>query len=157
MAIQSSELQLLKALTKIGGDVSTFPAEGANNLFAVFSGAESAAGRTEYACVFVRNTSAQTAFNVEVYISSEDTHELVEASLGLGTSGVDIAETSTADEVTAPTGVTFVAADGVAESIAIGDLTAGQYKSLWVELVVPTGTTATDFNFQVTIAADTGA
>jgi len=114
-----------------------------NNLFDDVSGAEHAAGDTNYRCIFVKNDSAETAAGVKVYI--ETNTQAVDDTVNIGkdlSAPSDTADTI-ADESTAPDpAVTFSAADGYANAIDIGTLTAGQSAAIWIKRIVSAGSTA---------------
>lgn len=114
-----------------------------NNLFDDVTGAEHAAGDTNYRCIFVKNDSAETAKNVKVYIQTNTpaTDDVVHIGKDLSAPS-DTADTI-ADEATAPDpAVTFSTADGYANALDIGTLTAGQSAAIWVKRIVSAGATA---------------
>lgn len=114
-----------------------------NNLFDDVTGAEHAAGDTNYRCIFVKNDSAETAENVKVYIetNTQAVDDVVHIGKDLSVPS-DTADTI-ANESTAPSpAVTFSAADGYANAIDIGTLTAGQSAAIWIKRIVSAGSTA---------------
>ncbi len=157
MAVQPQDLKIIKAASQLGGDIGTESASGANELFDIVSGQESNAGSTEFACAYLANESSQTALSVSIYVSYEDDHENVSVDLGLGASDIGGVEAEIADEFTAPTGVTFVETQPSGNAILIGDIPAGSHKAIWLRMTVPPGTSAANFNYAITILAETEA
>lgn len=130
-----------------------------HNLFDVISGAESAAGDTEYRCVYLKNTHATLdLLAAKVYIDTNTPSTETSAEIGLGAAALSDTEAAIADENTAPASVTFSTADGVANALTIGDIGPGEYKAIWVKRVVDAGASAYN-NDQVSIAVtgDTAA
>lgn len=126
------------------------------NLFDNVSGAEHAAGDTNYRCIFVKNDSAESAANVKVYLDSNTPAADDVATIGKDlTIPGDTADT-VADEDTAPDPVvTFVTADGYANALDIGTLTAGQSAAIWIKRVVSAGSTAqANNNFVLKVSVD---
>ena len=158
MAVQPTDLKIFKATSQEGGAISAVEAGGVDNLFeGGFSAQESDGGTVEYACAYIQNTSAQTAFNVSFYVSSKDTVGTVTLYVGSGASAIDTEEQTVGDVTEAPSNVTFTEAASVGEAISIGDLAAGSYKSIWFAFTLPAGTSAADFDYEITIDAETGA
>jgi hypothetical protein len=154
--IDPTELLALLSSTGRGGAITSTPVSG-TNLLGTFSGQQTTDGATIHKCFYVVNNSAQTAFVAKVFVASETAHETVDAEIGLGASAIGAVEATTADDETAPDGVTFTDADGGANALDIGDLLAGEHKAVWVRLVVPAGTSARDnYTVNVTIDVDSG-
>ena len=125
---------------------------GLHNLFDVVSGAESAAGDTEYRCIYVRNGHASlTLYGAVVFISSNTPSAGTDAAIGVGTSAINGTEQTVANENTAPTGVTFSQPTTAATGLALGDLGPGQHKAVWVRRTVSAGAAAYN-NDGVTLA-----
>lgn len=156
MAVTAADLKVFKSANNFGGAISAIEVSG-SNVFGTFSGAETKAGRTEYACLYVRNTSGQTAFGVKVWINSETAHASVNASIALGNAAINAAETATAGETTAPSpALSFVEAANEAAALNIGDLAAGAFKAVWIRLAVPADTPAkNNYQIELAIKADT--
>lgn len=157
MAVTAADLKLFKSANNFGGAITATEVSG-TNVFGTFSGAETATGRTEFACIYVRNTSGQTAFGAKVWISAETSHGSVNAQMALGNSAINGTETATAGETTAPApALTFVEAANEASALSIGDLAAGAHKAIWIRLDVPAGTPAKNsYQIEITIKAETG-
>ncbi|MDD5728510.1 MAG: hypothetical protein PHV59_08110 [Victivallales bacterium] len=118
-----------------------------NNLFDDVSGDEHTAGDTEYRCIFVKNNSAETAYNVKIWIESNTTSAEDTFNIGLDLSGPSDTADTIANEGTAPDpAVTFSAAANQAAGLAIGDLTAGQSFAIWIKRIVSAGSTPQSAN-----------
>jgi hypothetical protein len=115
-----------------------------NNLFDQVSGAESAAGDTEYRCLYANNAHATlTLLGAKVWIQTNTPAADTDVAIGLGSSAVNGTEQTVADESTAPTGgVTFSAAANEGAALAIGDVPAGQHKAIWLKRVITAGAAA---------------
>lgn len=114
-----------------------------NNLFDDVSGDEHTAGDTEYRCIFVKNDSALTAYNVVIWIQSNTTSAEDTLNIGLDLSGPSDTADTIVNESTAPDpAVTFSAAASQAAGLAIGDLAAGESFAIWVKRIVSAGTDA---------------
>jgi len=122
----------------LGGVISTTNAPTtADGLFDTVSTAEAAAGSTEYRCVYFQNNHGTlTAQNAVVYIQTNTSQTDNDLEIGVGSSGVNGTEQTVANETTAPTGVTFSSAAGSGNSLAIGDIPAGQHIAVWIRRVV---------------------
>lgn len=112
-----------------------------NNLFDDVTGAEAAAGMTDYRCFFVLNNHAtltyigatvsllsETAGGGAITIATDNI--AVSAKASAGAQGTLIAS-----ETTAPTGVSAFGAG----PLTIGDIAPGQVKAIWVKRVVTAG------------------
>lgn len=144
-------------LTSLGGakssQVISFPS---STLFDTVTGAESAAGLTEYRCIYFHNASAQTAFGVVVWIPTNTAGNRI--NIGLGTSALNAQEQGPlATEATAPSGVTFVAAATQGAGISLGDVPAGQHRAIWIRRTVGAGTAAVNDSFTLRANCDTEA
>ena len=156
MAVTPSDLKLFKTSNNLGGAITATQASG-GNVYDAFTGDETAAGTTEYACVYVQNDSAQTAFSVGVYVNSETSHAGANAAIGLGSSAVNGTEQTVANKNAAPAGVSFSEANGDANALSIGDIPAGHHKAVWIRMVIGAGTAAkNNYTIQIGIKADTG-
>lgn len=156
MPVLAADLRLLETTNNLGGSSGSVT-DGV--VFDAFTGDETSAGTTVYACLFVHNNAAETAFAAKVWINSETVHAGTNATIGLGTSakGSNPTEPTIGNETTAPTGVTFSESASEGAALSIGDLTAGQRKSVWLRLVIGAGTAAkNNYTVQIGIKADTG-
>lgn len=157
MAVQASDLFFLKTINNLGGAVTATQATG-NNVFDAFTGSETSAGTTVYACLYAKNNASETAFDAKVYVDSETAHAGANMSIGLGSSNINGTEQTIGNETTAPSGVSFVEADGSGNALAIGDMAAGATKAVWVRFVIDPSTAANNnYALSLALAADSGA
>ncbi|KZZ75251.1 hypothetical protein A3765_10535 [Oleiphilus sp. HI0130] len=130
-----------------------------HNLFDVVSSAEASAGDTEYRCIYVENTNGTDSLTSAVaYISSNTPSADTTIDIGLGTSAIDGTEQTVANESTAPAGVTFSAPATLGAGLAIGDLTAGQHKAIWIRRTVNAAAAAyNNDTATINVGGETGA
>ena len=143
--------------TALGGAISSteITDNTLNNLFDNVTGDEHTAGDTEYRCFFFKNTAAETAYNVKIWIESNTTSGDDEIQIGKEASAGTPVQTI-ANESTAPTGISFSTAAGQANAISLPDLSAGIVYAIWVKRVVSTGTTPQANNSaQIKVYCDT--
>lgn len=144
------------ANASIGGAISSTAAP--SGLFDNKTSAEAAAGRTEYRCIYLKNTHASiTGTAVKVWIKTNTPGADTAITIGLGAAAVSGTETAVANETTAPSGVTFSTAADEANALAIADLAPGATRALWVKLVVNAGAAATTDSYTLTFKCDTTA
>ena len=124
----------------LGGIVSTTEVvdDTLQNLFDNVSGTEHTAGNTEYRAVFIKNNSAETAYNAKIWIESNTTGDDSAIEIAKEASSGSPIQT-VGDESTAPTGPTFSTADGIANAIVLGDMTAGTVYGIWVKRIITAG------------------
>ena len=106
--------------------------------------AESDAGVTKYHCFAIKNThSTGDMVSVLAWIIANtpgaDTITIALDSLAAGAGSTG--PTAVADENTAPSGLTFVspASSAAVDALAIGTLTAGQCRFIWLKQFTPSG------------------
>ncbi len=113
------------------------------NLFDNVSGAESAAGDTEYRCFYVKNNHASlTLQSATLWVQTNTPSPDTSAEIGLGASAINGVEPAIANESAAPGGVTFSTANGETNALSIGGIPAGQHKAIWVKRIVNTAAAA---------------
>ncbi len=108
-----------------------------NNLFDDVTGDENAALDVEYRCFYVRNAHASLTLQSAVIWLSAEVAGGANGALGIGSAAIGDGATTgveqtVANENTAPTGVTFSAPTTKGTALLIGNLGAGQAKSIWV-------------------------
>lgn len=142
-----------------GAKSSTAVGTGVHNLFDQVSGAESAAGDTEYRCFYVHNAHATLDMQVsKIWIQTNTPSTGTAARIALGTSAVNATEQTIANESTAPSGVSWSTAADEANSLSIGTVPPGQHKAIWVERVVTAGAAAyNDDQCTIRVKCDTAA
>lgn len=115
------------------------------NLFDNVSGAESEAGDTEYRCFYVHNSHATLSMqNAVAWIQTNTPSTSTTVDIGAGTAAINATEQTVANESTAPTGVTFVAAANEGAAISLGTIPAGQHKAIWIRRTVSASAAAYD-------------
>jgi hypothetical protein len=129
----------------------------AANLFDHVSGTESAAGDTEYRCIYYSNAHGSlTAQSAKVYITSNTTSSADTIAIGVGTAAINGTEQTIANESTAPSGVSFSAPADYANGLALGDIPTGQHKAIWVRRIVDAAAGAkTDNVATIEVGVDT--
>jgi len=153
MPIVSNDIKFYESGDNHGGTLTNTVAQDFN-VMGSFTGAQTSAGETRYACVYLRNDSAtNTALSMEVSLGAVTDFGTVSASIGLGSALKNQDETTVADKNTAPAGVSFIATG----ALAVGDLTVSQYKAVWLRLIVPAGTSPkNEFTIPLTVTLSTG-
>jgi hypothetical protein len=153
MAIVASDLKFLLSggagntspAASLGGIISTTEVvdDTLNNLFDDVTGAEHTAGDTNYRCIYVKNNSAEIAYNVKLYIDTNTPAADDTINIGLDLAGLNATADTIADEHTAPDpAVTFTTADGYANALNMGNIPAGEVYAFWVKRIVSAGSTA---------------
>ncbi len=130
-----------------------------HNLFDIVQSSEASAGRTEYRCFYVKNNHGSlTLQSAKIYVDTVTPSTDTDCQLALGSSAVNGVEQTIADEISAPTGVSFSTAVGVGNALSIGDIPAGEHKAIWVMRVVDPGASAYNTDSVIIRAAgDTAA
>lgn len=131
------------AATSLGDQISTTDITDATigNLFDDLSGAEAAAGDTEYRCIFILNNHATLTLQaatiaVQSQTGSAPVHTLALDDIATSAKGASSAQAATvADESSAPTGVGAFGAG----PLTIGDLAPAECKAVWVKRVAAAG------------------
>ena len=142
-----------------GAKSSVAVGTGIHNLFDVVSSVETAAGDTEYRCVYIHNNHGTlTMQSAKVWITSNTPSTDTSVEISLGTSAVNGTEQTIANENTAPTGTSFSAPSTEGASLTIGDIPAGQHKAIWIKRIVNAGAAAyNDDQATIRVKCDTAA
>lgn len=120
-----------------GAKSSVAVGETLNDLFDDVSGAETAAGDTEYRCIYYMNETAGTLKNVHVYVPTQPTGS-DSFKVGKDLAGASATADTIADEDTAPDpAVTFATAADYDGGIDLGEMVDDSYYAVWVERTVP--------------------
>lgn len=113
------------------------------NLFDNVAAAASLIGKTSYRCFYIKNTHGTDAgVDVTIWVKSV-TPAGDDITLGLGSSANGGVEQTIADEITAPTSVTFTQPLTYGTGLNIGNINAGSWKAVWLKRVVPAATRGT--------------
>lgn len=118
----------------------------ANETFDDVTKQESLNGRTEYRCLYIKNTHAteqllQATIWIQSNTSGDDTLYIGADPAGVGDGSTTGVATTIANEATAPTGVTFSQPVSQGTGINLGDLDPGQCAAFWIKRVVLVNTT----------------
>jgi len=128
----------------IGGTKSSeVMSSSTDGLFDAVSAAQAAAGLTEYRCIYLHNANAtDTMTNARVWVSANTPLAGTTLDIGIGAAAVNATETAIANEGTAPADVSFSAPSTAATGLAVGTLTAGQHRAIWLRRTVTAGSGA---------------
>ena len=161
MPISSTDMKLFKTTNNLGGTITSNELVSASlgALFATITGAEATSGVVKYACLYIRNKNATlTLSTVKQWLLYNTPSVNTEVKFGIGTSIKNGTEQTIANELTSPVGVSFSLATNEAGSIAFPNLDADDYQSLWIELTISPGATATALdNFVIRNKGDSPA
>lgn len=119
-----------------------------NNLFDNVTWAEHEAGYTDYRCIYIKNDSAEKAYNVRFYIDSntiavDDTLNIGKDLAWAGNGSSTWVADTIADETTAPSpAVTFTDAVNYSNAILLWDMAAWQVHGVWIKRIVSAGSTS---------------
>ena len=125
-------------------------------LFDDVTSAESAAGDTEYRCIYVHNANGTlTMQNAVLWITANTTANRI--AVGVGSSAVNSTEQTVADENTAPTGVTFSQPTTKGAAIALGNIPPGQHRAVWLRRAITAASAASNDTYSLRVECDTAA
>lgn len=143
------------ALASIGGAKSTTTVA-PSGLFDDVDSTESAAGDTEYRCIYVHNNHGTLALqNAVMWITANTTGNRI--AIGVGAAAVNATETAVANENTAPAGVTFSQPTTKGAGIALGTIPAGQHRAVWLRRTIAAATGASNDTYTTRVEGDTAA
>lgn len=138
----------------LGGTKSS--ADVPSGIFDDVSSAEASAGSVEYRCIYVHNNHGTLSLlGAKLWIQTNTPSGDTDIAVGLGTSGLNGAETAVANETSAPAGVSFSTPSALASGLGLGDLPSGQHFAVWVRRTVTTGAAATSDSFTLRVQGDT--
>ena len=140
-------------ITSLGGAKSS--ADMPTGIFDDLTSAQAAAGLTEYRCVYVHNSHGTlTALIAEIWMQANTANTRI--AIGLGSSAINGTEQTTANEATAPAGVTFSTEPiNLATGLVMGDIPPGQYKAVWLRRIVAPGAALATDSFTLRVQCDT--
>lgn len=137
----------------LGGALSSFQATDAvlNSLFDDIVLAEALAGHTDYRCFYIYNASTTSSFRGGVIWLSSVPGGDATMTIGLGSGGYNSVPAVTANENTAPSGVTFSSATSEATSLYVGNIgPLGKYP-IWIKRVQAVNASPPSQNAALTI------
>ena len=146
MAIVATDIKLYQSTNGLGGAITATEIvdNTLNNLLDNVTGAEAAAGDTEYRAFYVKNTHLTLTWqSVLIWIGSNTTSAYDTLNIGLDAAGVIAtgSGSSIVDESTAPLpAVTF--SDTATVGLSIGNIPPGSYILIWVKRIVNAGAAA---------------
>lgn len=141
----------------LGGAKSSVAVTG-STLFDTVSGAESAAGSTEYRCIYVHNADVALTLNsAKIWIQANTTSGDTTIDIALGGEGLNGTAETVGSETTAPTGETFSSAANEVASLSLGNIPAGQHYPVWIRRTVTAGAAASADTFTLRVKGDTEA
>lgn len=140
----------------LGGAKST-TTDATTTILPDVTGAQSAAGITQYRGVVVSNEHGSLTYqSVKVWISTDTPSADTDADVALAAEAVNTQMASIGAETTAPTSVTFAnTAVSFASGLSIGDIPSTQFKGVWLKRVVTAGAAAAADSFTVSAQGDT--
>ena len=130
-----------------------------SDLFDDVASGESAAGDTEYRCVYVHNDHGSlTMESAKVWIQANTPSPDTVIAIGVGTAAINGTEQTVADESTAPSGVTFSSPTSEGTALSLGNIPFSQHKAVWVRRTVTAGASAYNSDsFTLRVKCDTAA
>lgn len=142
----------------LGGIMSTTTDVVGSTLFDTVSSADATAGETNYRCIYILNSHGTlTLQNGVVWIQANTPSSTTAITIALAGEGANATAETIADEDTAPSGESFVAAASEGAGLSLGNLAAGQRYGLWIKRVVDAGTAAVADSFTIRVSGDTAA
>lgn len=127
-------------------------------LFDTIIGAESTAGDVEYRCIYVRNNDASRTYQSAVlFVQANTASADTQIAVGVGSSAVNVAEQTVANESTAPTGVTFSEPATLGTGIALGSIPAGQFRAVWLRRTINVAAAASNDTYNLRTTGDSVA
>lgn len=145
------------AAASLGGAMST-STDAPASIFDDVSSAESAAGSTEYRCVYVLNNHGSlTLQNAKIWIEANTPSATTTVAIALGGEGLNGTAETVANETTAPVGETFSAPANEGAGLSLGNIPFGQKYPVWIRRTVDAGTAAAADSFTLRVKGDTAA
>lgn len=127
-----------------------------SNLFDNVSGAEAAAGDTEYRCIYVHNAHATLTLVGAVLWLTANATQADGIDIGLEPGAVNAtAQAAVANENTPPSGVSFSRPSTKGTGLVIGDIPAGQHKAFWIRRDINAGAAAANDGTTFRVEGDT--
>jgi len=160
MPVTAADIKIFGSGTNNRGGVKSSTEIPNGQLHALFDpvrAAEALTGMTDYRCVYVQNdNAASTLRDAVAYVSNAPNTTGVSVMLGAGAAAIDGMEPDVATETIAPLGVTFTVANNAANAIAVGSLTPGQSKAIWIQRTIAANTaSAANDQFTLLIVGET--
>ncbi len=127
--------------SSLGGAMSSVT--GGANIFGPVDGAEAAVGSVRFRCEYIcNNDPSRTLVGAKLWILTNTPSATTSVEIGAGVAGVNGTEPAIANDLTAPAGVTFIAADSFATAVELGDIPPLGRRPFWTRRTVNAGTAA---------------
>ena len=140
----------------LGGAKSSNSASSA--IFDDVVSADSAAGDTEYRCIYVHNNHGSlTLQSAKIWIQANTPSGTTSIAIALGGEGLNGTAETVGNENTAPTGETFSEPANEGAGLSLGNIPFGQHYPVWVRRTVDAGTAAAADSFTLRVKGDTAA
>lgn len=158
MPYASGDIKFYASTQMLGGDVGNpLPDNALHSVFPPLTSAEIQQGITDYACIYIVNTTQdKTFYRVRVYIQeapdSRPVGKKETISMGLDPQGGSPVQ-SIPNRTTAPQGVSFFTPLNYAQGLEIGTLPPGGKQAIWLKRDVPPGTEGAT-NVKLTLAVE---
>jgi hypothetical protein len=139
MSIDATDLRYYESLDadSLGGDISATPVSSALNFFYdAVEDTEAKVGSVAYRCLYVKNESLDILAAANVYIHGITPSPSTHVELGIGTSGMNLAEQSITAEEIAPIGVVFTTPTEGGPLPIGSDMNPDDYHAVWMKRVV---------------------
>ena len=131
------------------------------SVFDDVSGTESAAGDTEYRCIFLLNSHGSLTWQgVFLWLDGTTAQGDLAEAIGLDGAavGTSTSASTAADENTAPApAITFSSPTTKGTGLSIGNIGPGQMKAIWLRRTVTAGAAAANATFSIRAEGDTNA
>ena len=127
-------------LLSIGGAMSSVEVVG-STIFDTVSGAESAAGRVEYRCIYVYN-NGDPLYGAKVFFTANTPSASTLVEVALDDAGKNATPSAVAGETTSPGAEAFSAPSTLAAGLALGDLATTDRYAIWLKRTVTAGATS---------------
>lgn len=130
----------------LGGSISSALVSGTiNNLFSNISSEEASSGRTDYRCVYLKNSSAtDSIYDAGAYVSSQSSGGST-ATIGLSATPINTVAPLLAVETIVPSGVSFQDSS-VDNRINIGTMGPLSFVPVWIRRVTMPGTSFKEYD-----------
>lgn len=127
------------------------------NIFDAVSSVESAAGDTEYRCIYVHNANASLSLqNAKIWIQADTPETDTTIAIALGGEGLNGTAETVANENTPPVGESFSSPSNEAGGLSLGTIPAGQHFPVWIRRTVSAGAAAVSgTTFTLRVKGDT--
>lgn len=138
------ELRLSGGSSNAVGNASIGGAKSSNEynpatdqLFDPVTAAQALAGLVEYRCLYLHNANgADAMISARLWIEENTPNDDTALAIGVGSAAINATEDAVANEGTAPAGVSFSAPSTAAGGLALGNIPAGQHRSIWLRRTV---------------------